>query len=100
MSVRDVQSRQRDLEVISEAFPPAHIQLRVPGQMARSNAAAVGESRADIHVGRSICLPWQVRIQTHIRCISLVMIESKEPGRRTEIRETAIDRAKSVGRLI
>src|ERR1700734_4040381 len=63
-------------------------------------AAAVRESRADVHVRRDEGAPRQVRIDTNIRRIALVVIECEETGRRGEIREAPIDRSVPVCRLI
>src|ERR1700733_665617 len=100
MAVCDVQCSEGHRQVISECFSRAHIQLRVPWQMTRWYTAAVGVSRADVDVRGDKGLPRQIRVETDIRCIALVVIECVEAGRGTEVCEAASDRSVSVGRLV
>src|SRR6202142_1729505 len=61
---------------------------------------AVGKSGAVIHARGRKGLPGQSRIESRVYRVSLVVIELETARRGTEIGQAAIDRAKTVGRLI
>ena len=61
---------------------------------------AVGESRAVVHIRGGKSLPGQVRVETDICRIALVVIESEAARTGVEVGQPAIDRAESVGSLI
>ena len=100
VTVRHVQYGQRRGKALSPRFACAQVQLGVARQMTRGCAAAVGEPRADVHIGGGKRLARQVRVEPDIRRIALVMIEREEAGGRTEIGKSSVDRAVSVGCLI
>src|SRR5580700_4761749 len=63
-------------------------------------AVAVRKAGAVVHVDRGIGGGRQIRIQSDVRRIALIVIESEIPRRGAEIREPAIDRPVPVGRLV
>src|SRR5271156_6236621 len=100
MPVCDVQHGEGGRKILGESLSHAQVQLDVPRQVTGWLPAAVRCSRLDGHIRGGKCLHGQVRIEPDIRRIALVVIEREIPSGWAEIREAAIDRAVSVGRLI
>src|ERR1700731_1779962 len=91
-TVGDVQSVERNRISLAEILTQRQIKSRVLRQIisrVRLAGKRVAEAGAVIDVGRSIALPWQRHIASHIQRITLVVIEWRQTRRKRKIRQSA-----------
>ena len=100
-AVCDVYALNIDGKPLAKVLADGEVERRVRLQMvARDGWIAIREARGVVDVSRCIAPPGQRELSADVQRVSLIVVEQLETVAKGEIGETAVDVAKTKGKLI